>query len=73
MRLCIQTPTTMRLVPRLHGLLDHYYWAIVDESFVERSYPTSDVVGGQIAIGLESVQANERGEYEVGECEGGPD
>lgn len=63
----------MRLVPRLHGLLDHYYWDIVDENVVERSYPTSDVVGGQIAIGLESLQANERGEYEVEECEGGPD
>ena len=38
---------------------------------IERSYPTSDVVGGQIAIGLESIQANEGGEGKIGKREGG--
>lgn len=44
MRLCIQTPMTLRLV-LLHGLLESYWWGtIVDEDITERSYPTSDVV-----------------------------
>lgn len=50
---------------------DSSWWGIVDAGITERSYPTSDLVGRQVAVGYESVQAVERGEEEAGKCECG--
>ena len=43
-----------------HIFLDFSWWDIAGKVIAERPYPTSDVIGKQILIGLEYFQADER-------------
>ena len=42
---------------------------MLTEDLAERSYPTSDVVGGEAAVRLEYFCTDARGGEEVGGCE----
>lgn len=63
---CIPTPTMLRLLFLLDKVLG--FW-ILTKGLAERSYPTSNVVGGETAIRLESFCADARGDEEAGGCE----